>query len=101
MSPEGTVGDGSVIQPGQKGAARIALSARAPVIPIGVWGTQYRWPKDGPRLGPPLRPVVVVVVGPPIAPEGDPRSKPDVRAMTDRIMAGVAEAAMEARARHG
>src|SRR5712691_7283655 len=39
IAPEGTVGDGATLMPGQKGAARIALMAGAPVVPVGLWGT--------------------------------------------------------------
>jgi 1-acyl-sn-glycerol-3-phosphate acyltransferase len=97
MSPEGTVGDGAVLQPGQRGAARIALLAGVPVIPVGVWGTQRRWGKDGMRWTL-ERPRVVVMVGAAIAPEGDARSRPDVIGFTERIMDGIGEAASQARA---
>ena len=90
IAPEGTVGDGTKLQRGHKGAARIALLARVPVVPVGVWGTQLRWPKEGLRLRAPLRPVVGVAYGPPIAPEGSARNRPDVQALTDRIMGEIA-----------
>jgi 1-acyl-sn-glycerol-3-phosphate acyltransferase len=86
LSPEGTVGDGQALQPGQKGAARIALLTHAPVIPVGIWGIQSRWPKQGLTMAGPLRPLVAVAFGPPVVPEGDARSRTDVRALTDRIM---------------
>jgi 1-acyl-sn-glycerol-3-phosphate acyltransferase len=71
--------------PIQKGAARIALLAGGPVIPIGLWGTQRRWPKDGLHYQRPVRPTVAVAIGPAIAVEGDPKSRPDVQALTDRV----------------
>ncbi|MFN8232919.1 MAG: lysophospholipid acyltransferase family protein [Actinomycetota bacterium] len=43
IAPEGTVGTGPELAPIQKGAARIALLAGAPVVPVGIWGTQHRW----------------------------------------------------------
>ena len=95
--PEGHLGTGPDLLPGQKGVARIALSAGAPVIPVGLWGTQHRWPRDGFRLSPPARPRVGLVFGEPIQPEGDPRSPPDVRAFTDRIMSSIAEVSARAR----
>jgi len=98
MSPEGTVGDGTALQPGQRGAARIALLAGVPVIPVGVWGTQRRWGKEG--LSRTLeRPDLAVVAGLPIPPEGEARSRPDVIAFTERIMDGIRESADRARAR--
>jgi 1-acyl-sn-glycerol-3-phosphate acyltransferase len=86
MSPEGRVTDGVEELAGQKGAARIALDAGRPVIPSGIWGSNLRWPKDGLTYAPPFRPPVVLVFGPPIVPEGEPRNPRDVRALTERIM---------------
>lgn len=83
--PEGTIGIGRDLLPLHKGAARVALTAGASLLPVGIWGTQDRWPKGGFRLTRPLRARVGVVFGPPIPPEGDPRSRSDVRALTDRI----------------
>jgi 1-acyl-sn-glycerol-3-phosphate acyltransferase len=98
VSAEGRVGDGTAIQPIQKGTARIALAAGVPVIPTGVWGTHERWPQAGPRFSPPIRPVVAVAFGPPIPVEGDPRSRQDVRALTDRIAEGIGASVGSARA---
>jgi 1-acyl-sn-glycerol-3-phosphate acyltransferase len=96
MAPEGTVGHGEAMQAGQRGAARIALAAGVPVVPVGVWGTNHRWGKEG--LGRELRrDAAATVFGPSIMPEGDPRSIPDTAAMTERIMGGIAEVAERAR----
>jgi 1-acyl-sn-glycerol-3-phosphate acyltransferase len=100
MSPEGRVGDGDRLLPGQKGAARIALTSHAPVVPIGIWGTHDRWPKAGLRLVRPARPVVAVVFGAPINPQGDARSRPDVRLLTDRIMGELDTVVSRARQLH-
>jgi 1-acyl-sn-glycerol-3-phosphate acyltransferase len=99
MSPEGRVTDGVEELAGQKGAARIALDAGRPVVPSGIWGSNWRWPKDGLRLSPPARPPVVVVFGPEIVPEGEPRNPRDVRALTERIMDEVRTLRGVARAR--
>lgn len=85
IAPEGAVGTGEALQPIQKGAARIALLAGGPVIPIGLWGTQRRWPKAGLHYHGPARPTVGVAIGAPFAVDGDPKSRPDVQALTDRI----------------
>ena len=97
IAPEGTVGDGAELLPGQKGAARIALMGGAPVIPVGLWGTQRRWPKPGLTFSRPVRPTVAVVYGEPIHPEGDPKRRPDVQALTDRIMNDIARLVAQAR----
>ncbi|HXF73776.1 MAG TPA: lysophospholipid acyltransferase family protein, partial [Actinomycetota bacterium] len=41
--------------PGRTGVARLALAARVPVVPVGIWGSQRRWPRSGLRLRGPLR----------------------------------------------
>jgi 1-acyl-sn-glycerol-3-phosphate acyltransferase len=91
IAPEGTVGGGEDLLPIQKGAARIALLAGGPVIPVGLWGPQRRWPKAGLRMQRPFRPNVGVSFGPPIYAEGDPKSRPDVQALTDRLGAALCE----------
>jgi 1-acyl-sn-glycerol-3-phosphate acyltransferase len=83
--PEGTVNaepEAGLLR-GRKGAARIALATEAPVVPVGIWGTQARWPKPGLHLRRPWRPVVAISYGEPIAPKGDPESTDDVQAFTD------------------
>jgi len=96
VAPEGTVGDGWKVGPGQKGAARIALMAGAPVIPVGLWGTNLRWPKSGLKLSAPARPTVTVVFGEPIAAEGDPKRRPDVQLLTDKVMGAIDSLVAEA-----
>ena len=86
IAPEGMVGDGTKLLPGNKGAARIALLAGTPVIPVGVWGSQRRWGKVGFSFDAPVRPNLAVAFGAPIAAEGNPKHRPDVQALTERIM---------------
>jgi 1-acyl-sn-glycerol-3-phosphate acyltransferase len=95
--PEGGVGPGP-LQKGRRGAARVALAGGVPLIPTGIWGTRARWPREGFRFGPPYRPPVAVVFGPPITPVGSPRDPRDVKELTDRLMREIGEAV--ARARH-
>lgn len=97
IAPEGTVGDGSQLQKGQKGAARIALLAGTPVLPVAVWGAQRRWDREGWRFDGPLRPIVGVVYGPPIDVQGDAKHRPDVQALTDRIMGSLEALVVRAR----
>jgi 1-acyl-sn-glycerol-3-phosphate acyltransferase len=99
IAPEGSVGGGTKLGAGQKGAARIALMAGVPVIPVGLWGTNLRWPESGLRLGAPVRPTVAVVFGEPIPAEGDPKRRPDVQTLTDRIMGNIEGLVKEARRR--
>ena len=55
---------------GKTGAARLAAATGAPVVPIGVWGTEKVWPRSSKvpnvtNLQHPPR--VTVTVGPPVA----------------------------------
>lgn len=76
IAPEGRVSkdpEGG-LQRIRSGVARIALPTGAPVIPVGMWGTQRRWPLTGPiwwALW--RRRRLAVVYGPPVhpAPEDD------------------------------
>ena len=85
IAPEGTVGTGEELLPIQKGPARIALLAACPVIPVGLWGSQRRYPKSGLHFRSPARPTVGIAFGPPIQTEGDAKHRPDVQALTDRL----------------
>ncbi len=97
--PEGRVNpspeDG--LQRGRSGAARIALESGAPVIPVGIWGTQVRWPQPGLRYGRPWRPTLSLVFGSPLPAEGSATSTEDVLRFTESIMAGIAERVDDAR----
>jgi 1-acyl-sn-glycerol-3-phosphate acyltransferase len=99
--PEGGVnpGDPAVLQRGRKGAARLALTAGAPLVPVAVWGTQVRWPRTGLTWGPPLRPRIAVVFGDPIPVSGDVRDPNTVRDLTDRLMAAIEVCLAEAKRR--
>ena len=50
MAPQGTIPRGrDFYQPrlrGKTGVARLAATSRAPVIPIGIWGTERVWPRS-------------------------------------------------------
>ena len=96
--PEGQVSPDGNPLPGRRGAARLALASGAPLIPVGIWGTRARWPRDGLKLRRPLRPRVVVAFGPPVKPEGDLENPGDVQALTDRTMEAIAEQVQIARA---
>jgi len=97
--PEGTVNPepGGGLMRGRRGAARIALATDAPVVPVGIWGTQARWPRSGLHFRRPWRPVVAISYGEPIPPRGDPGSAADVEAFTSVIMEALAEQALRAK----
>ena len=73
MMPQGTIPRGLAffdpVLKGRWGAARLAAMTGAPVIPIGLWGTEKVWPRNAklPNMfnltDPPL---VTIHVGPPV-----------------------------------
>jgi putative phosphoserine phosphatase / 1-acylglycerol-3-phosphate O-acyltransferase len=74
---------------GKSGVARLAAATGAPVIPLGVWGTEQVWPRSSrvPNLINVLHPPTIRVrLGPPV--EGLTGS--DFAADTNRIMAAIA-----------
>ena len=72
IAPEGTIPRGPAffdpVLKGRWGAARIAAETGAPVIPIGLWGTEKVWPRSSRLAKVSLtdRPLVTVSVGPPV-----------------------------------
>jgi putative phosphoserine phosphatase/1-acylglycerol-3-phosphate O-acyltransferase len=72
IAPEGTIPRGPAffdpVLKGRWGAARIAAATGAPVIPVGLWGTEKVWPRSSrlPKMSLTDRPLVTVTVGPPV-----------------------------------
>lgn len=97
--PEGRVNDETSMLRGRTGVARIALEAGAPVVPLGLWGTQTRWPRSGLRWALPLRPRVAVQIGAPVEPHGDVTSQTEVRAFTEDVVRAIEASAAQARSR--
>jgi putative phosphoserine phosphatase/1-acylglycerol-3-phosphate O-acyltransferase len=90
MMPEGTIPRGSAFfrkPKGRWGAARLAQMTGAPVIPVGLWGTERVWPRSS-RLPNMLNlsdpPTVRIRVGEPVELVG--RS---LEADTKRIMSAI------------
>jgi putative phosphoserine phosphatase / 1-acylglycerol-3-phosphate O-acyltransferase len=92
LAPEGTIPRGpAFFEPelrGRWGAARLAALTNAPVIPMGLWGTDQVWPRSArlPRIDPRHRPLVTVRVGPPVTLTHD-----DADTDTKRIMAAITD----------
>lgn len=85
--------------PGHRGVARIALASSAPVVPVGIWGTQRRWPRAGLHARRPLRPRLAVVYGEALRPVGRADSMDDVQRCTTEIVLAIEGQALEARRR--
>jgi len=94
LMPQGTIPRGPAffdpVLKGRWGAARLAALSGAPVIPVGLWGTEKVWPRSE-RLPNLLAlrhpPLVTVTVGPPVA--GLAGRSPD--ADTTKIMRAIAK----------
>jgi 1-acyl-sn-glycerol-3-phosphate acyltransferase len=96
--PEGRVNPEPVTPAaGLKGAARLALAAGVPIVPMAIWGPQVRWPKGRPQLRRPWRPEVALVVGWPTEVDGDPRDPWAVREITERTMREISKLLEEAK----
>ncbi len=91
LMPQGTIPRGEAffdpVLRGKWGAARLAAMTRAPVIPIGLWGTEKVWPRSSrlPNLTTVVHPPSIQVrVGSPV-----PLDYTDAEADTDAIMAAI------------
>lgn len=94
VAPQGTIPRGSdFFEPklkGKTGAARLAAATGAPVIPMGVWGTEQVWPRSSrlPDVRNVLhRPEVQVRVGPPVR----GLTGTDFAADTEKIMSAIVD----------
>ncbi|MEM9565828.1 MAG: HAD-IB family hydrolase [Actinomycetota bacterium] len=91
--PQGTIPRGrAFFDPelrGRHGAVRLAIEAGAPIVPIGLWGTERAWPRNA-RLPYLLNladpPTIMIRVGEPYHPTTD-----DVPAATAELMARIGE----------
>lgn len=100
IAPEGRVNDDGVadLQRIRTGLARIAIPTGAPIVPVGIWGTQERWPRSGargsrwwrrPRLG--------VALGSPILPVESDAPDEAIQRLTERVRERLSEQADDAR----
>ncbi|TNM68615.1 1-acyl-sn-glycerol-3-phosphate acyltransferase [Streptomyces sp. NP160] len=84
---------------GKTGAARLALTTGAPLVPLAQWGPQQLLPRTGrPRFWP--RPTMRVLVGEPLdlsAYRGRPLTQALLREVTDLVVDAVAQLLSELR----
>lgn len=69
--PEATISRSFELKEFKSGAARMALEAQVPVVPIIVWGAQRIWTKDHPKNVGRKKIPISVAAGRPVAPAGD------------------------------
>jgi 1-acyl-sn-glycerol-3-phosphate acyltransferase len=87
--PEGTRSPDGRLHRGKTGVARVAFESGAPVIPVGIIGTDRAFPR-GAKLPRPRS--VRIAFGPPITfsvPGGKARSASLTRTATDEVMAAI------------
>ncbi len=85
--PEATISRSFELKEFKSGAARMALEADVPLIPLVVWGAHRIWTKDHPKsLGRNKIPITVAV-GAPLAPAGTAvRLEVDLRAAMNALL---------------
>ena len=66
VMPEATISRSFELKEFKNGAARMALEAEVPIIPLIVWGAQRIWTKDHPRDIGRRKIPVTVAAGPPL-----------------------------------
>jgi 1-acyl-sn-glycerol-3-phosphate acyltransferase len=71
VMPEATISRSFELKEFKNGAARMALEAEVPIIPLIVWGAQRIWTKDHPRNVGYKKIPVIVAAGEPLPPNGD------------------------------
>jgi 1-acyl-sn-glycerol-3-phosphate acyltransferase len=94
--PEGTCTRDPELWPmtGKTGAARLALTTGAPVIPVAHWGAHELWPYGTKRFRPFPRKTMRVIAGPPVdlsAYDGRPLTTETLTAATADIMRAIAD----------
>jgi putative phosphoserine phosphatase/1-acylglycerol-3-phosphate O-acyltransferase len=91
--PQGTIPRGEAffdpVLQGRTGAVRLASLTGAPIVPVGIWGSEKAWPRNSSKpyilnLADP--PTVTLTVGKPYHPEGG-----DPAELTAELMARIVE----------
>jgi 1-acyl-sn-glycerol-3-phosphate acyltransferase len=73
MHPEATISRSFELREFKTGAARMALEAQVPIIPLIVWGAHRIWPKDHPKKVFRNKVPITVAAGRPVPPQGTPQ----------------------------
>ncbi|MBF6214226.1 1-acyl-sn-glycerol-3-phosphate acyltransferase [Nocardia puris] len=70
--PEATISRSFELKELKSGAARMALEAGVPIIPLAIWGAQRIWTKDVPKQLGRHRFPITIRIGEPLPPVGTP-----------------------------
>ena len=68
--PEATISRSFELKEFKSGAARMALEAQVPIVPLILWGAQRMWTKDNPKSLGRRKIPITVRAGAPLAPTG-------------------------------
>jgi 1-acyl-sn-glycerol-3-phosphate acyltransferase len=103
IAPEGRVNEQPTeLQRIRKGVARIAIPTGAPIVPVGIWGAQERWPRGGIVWSRPWRrPRLGLTLGAPLLPAGDEPLDDALERLTSRVRERLTEQVEAARALAG
>src|ERR1700738_520014 len=71
VHPEATISRSFELREFKTGAARMAVDAQVPIIPMIVWGAHRIWPKDHPKKLVRSKVPITAAIGPPLPPGGD------------------------------
>lgn len=97
LFPEGKINNGpALLLRGRRGTARIAVASGAPIIPVGIWGPQVRYPGAGLTWRRPWRPHVAVVIGEPLEVDMNATSARDILHVTNELMARLEDSVLRA-----
>jgi 1-acyl-sn-glycerol-3-phosphate acyltransferase len=92
MHPEATISRSFELREFKTGAARMALEAQVPIVPLIVWGAHRIWPKDQQKKVFRNKVPVTVAAGPPLPPRGTPEQlNAALRAAMNRLLYQVQE----------
>jgi 1-acyl-sn-glycerol-3-phosphate acyltransferase len=72
MHPEATISRSYELREFKTGAARMALEAQVPIVPLIVWGAHRVWPKDHEKKLFRNKIPITVAAGRPLPPQGTP-----------------------------
>ncbi|MEP7060018.1 MAG: lysophospholipid acyltransferase family protein [Actinomycetota bacterium] len=101
LAPEGRIADhpaNGELQRIHSGVARIALPSGAPMLPVGIWGTNHRWPRDQ-IIWSDLwrRPLLGISIGEPVQARGDVSHPADIEATISGVREALATQVTRAR----
>ncbi|GAB3944105.1 lysophospholipid acyltransferase family protein [Micromonospora vulcania] len=93
--PEATISRSFTVKELKSGTVRMARSAKVPVLPVAVWGTQRLWTKGRPRTLTRRHTPITILIGEPIDPADHPDPNVLAAELTTRLSALVDRAQSE------